>query len=370
MKNKKTKMAATATLAILLALLALPLLTAPTNSAATLSTLTTSQTTAADLSAKMPEWNPINGVLTSGVIDLDMDVPFTGFGRFTPCDGRNMAFGLNMAMLIEFNDTNDNGVYDPGEPVLQEISLKDDFTWGAFVMSLDPAHELNISIEGSHKTSSLTVTITLHVYINSAVITLPPGGTGDIDTTVPGKSAVKIDIKIENFPWSTPPGDSLALVIVLDEEAESGCDPHLFNIGGTLVDSTDNAAGVIAQLNPDESEIYIVTPVGTIHAVFNWLNYAYRSGSVNQAVTVSASYKVNGTDDGLYLYLCVDNFGADSLEFDPYLALAQESQINLLPLLLIGYISSTQQTQMVTLGAIGAITLVGLAAAVIYIRRR
>ncbi|MEM2134854.1 MAG: hypothetical protein QXR19_17765 [Candidatus Jordarchaeaceae archaeon] len=376
MKSKKMKIAFTAMVAILLTLIAVPLVTASTTNANT-TILTYIPNLQAKLLPPLPEyddslpgfrWDPSTGSVTTGIIDFNLaNLATDGFsGTLSPSDGRNIAFGLNLATLIEYNDTGTiKGVYDPEDTIIQEIVLSE-LTWGSFKLTVVPGIELMLSVSGTHP-SGLKVTVTMHLYVNSAVITVPPNGTSGIDTTLPGKAAVKLDIKIENFPWSTPPGEALALCVVLDEEAKEDSEEHMFRVGGTIIDSSDNYAGVVVQLNPNESEIYIVTPGGMIHGVFNWFNYAVKGDAI---VPVNSSYKVNGTD-GLYLYLCVDYFGGDTLEFDPYLALAQ-GQVNLTPLLLVtSYFTSSQTTQLLFYGIIGALLVVGIVvAAVVYVRRR
>ncbi|MFB0560023.1 MAG: hypothetical protein ACETWM_02140 [Candidatus Lokiarchaeia archaeon] len=372
MKNNKKKIVATATIAILLALLAIPVLITSTNSTATATIVPLTSNLQSKEIPDLPgfDWNATSWILSSGIIelDLDLDEEYLEDGLvcvFAPINNSEygaIAFELTINDILEFNDTNDNGVYDDDDELNQKIEL-DDLDWQLVEFTVDPGQELRVALSGTSESyGNLNITITFHIYVHSEVVTLP---SSNVDTTVPGKSAVKIDIQIAHFPWDTP-GDSLALLVELDDDDDL-LDEHEFQIGDDTFDDDDDIyEDLVPQFNADESEIYFVTEQGIIEAIFNWFNYAINGSGL---ADVTASYNISGDDDGLELYLCVDYFGDQTLIFDPYIGLAQE-QVSLLQLFVISYFASSQSAQLLIYGLIGAVAVIGIIAATIYIRRK
>ncbi|MHA1608052.1 MAG: hypothetical protein ACTSWP_11065 [Candidatus Freyarchaeota archaeon] len=376
--RKKLAAATTATAAIALVALLMAVLAAP---AATTVAATPSVTSQNQASAKfrVPSMDEISkGRIISDYFDM----------KFADLDGgtlRNIInwtitprnFGVNIyiraAHIIEFNDTDENGVISFGDDILRDIGLVKDMTWNVIISDINiTPDEVSVPLIGQSKEDDvLTMRLIIHFYKKDVNITGP-----NFSATVPALKSVKIDIIIEHYSWVDTSGNSkLALVLLLKCERTTAQEQYMFRLAdGTMLSESDEASGIVPPYSQSESEIGFAVPhENQLRFTFRWFNYAVRSNGTEQSVEVKSGFNI--TKGWLILYLCVDYFGDDSLTFDPYFAVLTtpsvipEETLWLFQYYVISAVSQQGNNVILVIGAAGVTLIAGIILTV-YLRRK
>lgn len=245
-------------------------------------------------------------------------------------DYENMiSFMVNFKDLIEYVDKNGDGVFDEEiDTAVNTLELEDaEFGHTGFYELSDVGTGksidrmgigINITAVGPKEgLESTKVTFVLQMYAHNVTI---EESLGAIAYTILGGSTLKVDVIIENWPFSDP-ANSLAVEVEVDKEITG------VTTGGWDYDTT----------KADKGRIQFVNETGHIFGFFEWVNYSTVTPVDGDPykVTVKAAYKIEElpTREGvLVIYLCYPNFKG-TLEHDPTVGLipAQAPPADIIP---------------------------------------
>jgi hypothetical protein len=287
----------------------------------------------------------------------------------------NTMFGLNLASLVEFNDTNGNGIYNANDTPLRNYSLLQNITWNSINVVLVPSQSIQLSVSGTCNDTSnpFNITVTVALYFTTKTITFL-----GYNYTIRDRFAVNYGLNITNYNWeptnSTWPNTSryLAFVISLHSRIASSVQYWYRWANGSYV--ANNTGGEALWVGNDTrvSEVYFVNPSSGIScAEFNWFNGAWNG--ISDIDCNSSFYAINDTMN-VSVALPYSNFTSDSISIDPYFAFFPP-QVNYLPLILTlaaisqysaGYAASTK---LLFGGITAAVVLIGVIGVVLNRRR-
>jgi hypothetical protein len=241
---------------------------------------------------------------------------------------------VNFRALIEFSDTDNNGLYESNEKVA--ALMIDEAAWDHTAFYTLPGGKgvgINFTLSGTPNIVSATdghtvatlqprsVIIVVKAY--NATETLNVNGK----TFTVGKAEVKFDIVIANWPFQNT-SDMLALQVNMHSESE-----HFDNQGQDIDSTHDETAQTsehsLGQTNDVDQVKFssgLVTTSSTI-GFFRFVSQAtVTNGATSTNVKVAASYKSETENDGgdretfMKLYLAYPNFQG-TLVHDPSIGL-------------------------------------------------
>jgi hypothetical protein len=298
---------------------------------------------------------------------------------YTPDDNGSLArFMINFMMIVEFEDDNGDGVYQPNETlafapldafewilktgaitdkdgVNEEVyasytkgGLSDDWEDDWFEEWMpgweeeeepeeDPLFLLASDEHENHtfsQFSDLTLQFYGHIYMDDYNGTVSDDKGVQVEYTVEGGVELKVDIEIGNFPF-TSETSSVAILNYLREDVASSEDVNHYFIlheesGDDDHESEDEMDDLGEEfddvLDDDVQEISIVEgSTDETQGFYRWVDKAvvkHLNGS-KEAVDVQASYWTDG--EGLLLFLAYPNFNGGSIIHDPSVRLVESA---------------------------------------------
>ncbi|MHA1430732.1 MAG: hypothetical protein ACTSRV_10145, partial [Candidatus Freyarchaeota archaeon] len=157
-------------------------------------------------SSESTSWfDQTHGRLASNMIMLSLlntDGSFlpSGVFSFTQVQ-QQIHFGVYYPKLIEFNDTNQNGMFDKGDHILKNVSL-DEFDW-SFQQPSFNSDVVILTIIGIKQMMTVIV-FELHLHLTTQTIHL--SGNPYINITVHGEKTVKTFVKLIVYRWQPESG--------------------------------------------------------------------------------------------------------------------------------------------------------------------
>ncbi len=307
---------------------------------------------------------------------LDPDLPSYQYW-YTPNENGSLArFMVNFMMIVEFEDANGDGVYQPDETlnfapldafewILKTGAITDkdgnnkevyaSYTKGGFSDDWEddwfedwmPGYEtespeeepFTYASEGEEdhnftQFAELTLQFYAHVYMNDYNGTVTDDEGVKANYTVAAGVELKIDIEIGNFPY-TSNTSSVAILNYLREDIASSDDVnHYFKLheasGDDDHESEDEMENLGEEfhddLNDEVQEIsFVEASTDETRGFYRWLDKAvvtHLNGS-KEAVDVSASFWTDG--NGLLLFLAYPNFNGGSILHDPSVRLIESA---------------------------------------------
>lgn len=340
---------------------------------------------------------------------LSPNMPTYQFWYSSDNNGSLARFMVSFRMIVEFEDTNGDGVYQPNETLA--FAPLDAFEWSLQIGEITNAENkvtevyasytkggmssewedgwfedwmpilngnddslLSLASEGSNdynfsRFADMTLRFYGHVYTSdyNGNITDDQGVQGNY--TVAGGMELKVDIEIGNFPFISNTSKVAVLNYLREDVASSIDSDHAFELhedhgevevhsedvsddhGTPLADQDSNHDG-----NDDSvQQLSLIDDVNNItQGLYSWLDKAvmtYLNGS-QVAVDVDASYWTDG--EGLLLFLAYPNFDGGSITHDPSMRLLDTG------------VPTTGSTGILGL-PIETIALIGVAAAIIVV---
>jgi len=322
-------------------------------------------------------------------------------------NGSLARFMVGYMMIVEFEDTNADGVYQPNETL--SFAPLDAFEWslqtGQVTNELDEVTEIFASYtkgglsssweddwfkdwmpeitEGeespvalssednseSDRFSGMTLRFYGHIYTSDFSGNITDDFGVSSNYTVEGGMELKVDIEIGNFPFISNTSKVTILNYLREDVASSGEYEHCFNLhedhGDNEVDSEDisDDHGIMFEDHDENHDgkdddiqqlSFIDTTTDEVRGLYSWLNKAVITdlNGTATAVDVEASYWTDG--NGLLLFLAYPNFDGGSLLHDPSMRLFDTQSPVIQP---SGLLNVPMET----------IALIGVAAAVIVV---
>ncbi|MEX2724483.1 MAG: hypothetical protein Q6367_011360 [Candidatus Freyarchaeota archaeon] len=347
------------TLVLLFLIVIVPLLYAPSMATLSSGEYDNSQTNT------LSGFNQSQGVLSSNKIMLSLlssdngsFLP-SGIFSFTQDQAKKIQFGVHYSQLIEFNDTNQNGMFDFTDTQINTTSLEE-FNWSYHIMSNSGElvlYQIGINLKFM---PPLVIFFWQNLYLTTKIVAISDRYP-EINFTVLGDVTVKTLVLISNYKWAPEDGYGnyssrmLALNIALRSEAMPGNEKHLFQLAnGSKIDSTNSmvdTSPVPSVTGKNECLISLIALNNVTHGEMRWFNMAI-TGS-ESLEPLNSSFMANGT--AFNLYLSVPHFN-DTILLDPSFSMhnpphddAQEL-IPILFLVLYYYRPSVEPSHLIVLG--------------------
>lgn len=342
---------------------------------------------------------------------LNPDLPSYQYWYTTDDNGSLARFMMNFMMIVEFQDSNGDGVYQPNETL--DFAPLDAFEWilktGAITDNNGVNQEVYASYtkgglsdnweddwfknwmpgwqEDEHDNESLLLAsednenhtfsrfadLTLqfygHIYMNDYNGTVTDDEGVQAEYTVKGGVELKIDIEIGNFPF-TSETSSVAILNYLREDVASNHDVnHYFTLHEESGDDNHESEDEMQNLGEEFHDIhdddvqdisFVDESTNETQGFYRWVDKAvvkHINGS-KEAVDVHASYWTDG--EGLLLFLAYPNFNGGSISHDPSVRLIESAS---------PYVPGTPLNIPVMTVAVGSSVII-LAAAGLILKRR
>nr|KXH75804.1 MAG: hypothetical protein AM325_03980 [Candidatus Thorarchaeota archaeon SMTZ1-45] len=280
---------------------------------------------------------------------------------FTSDEGGTLArFSTNYVMLIEFEDLNDDGAYQRNEylyfaplsafewtistgevvddDITTEVWLK--YTKSGVKSSMMPGMPMfgHDGMGDIERFSDVTLQIWAHIYLDDYVGTVSDDHGIHFNYTVAGRSELKMDIEIGNFPFSSE-NSSVAIQTIQKENEATGTQ----NLHHHRMETRERFRNVsfssdmnwtttggnetrFERMNDTECHRidFMDQDDGITQGFFSWLDTAVITwpGGETEAVDVEVSYVPRG--DGVAVYLAYPYFDDGSILHDPSIGLYPE----------------------------------------------
>ncbi|MGQ4832469.1 MAG: hypothetical protein ACP6IS_01065 [Candidatus Asgardarchaeia archaeon] len=290
---------------------------------------------------------------------------------YTPDDnGSTIKFKVDYKFLIEFNDSNGDGVFQHNETIMGRTLALETANWAYEIigpyndsvkgtsidvilyttgwLSNSGEKDYNAPTNNSEKYANytaptwwenVTVKFVLHLFENTLNTTL----YDNTSLVVLGGLAAKIDFEVSNWPFLSS-NDSLAVAIFIEDEALEENEQNMTREEHQFRLEMENGT---TYLNPDkvgnqtisgiehpfrertetaEQTIEFVNSENIIHGYFKWLDTALVCDPQNntQIVDVNASYISDG--EALRLFLSYPAFNG-TLTHDPTIGVVETEEV-------------------------------------------
>jgi hypothetical protein len=302
-------------------------------------------------------------------VTLDPHMPVYQYWYAGDENGSLARFMIGYMMIVEFEDSNADGVYQPNETL--SFAPLDAFEWslqtGQITNDLNEVTEIYASYTKGGLSdewendwyedwmpeihdeedsallasdeendfdmySGMTLRFYGHIYTTDYLGNITDDFGVETNYTVAGGMELKVDIEIGNFPFVSNTSKVAVLNYLREDIASSGEFEHSFKLhedgGDSEVDSEDHSDDYGTEFHDhDENhdgkddDIQQLSIVDTItnesRGLYSWLDKAVVTdlNGTETAVDVEASYWTDGR--GLLLFLAYPNFDGGSLVHDP-----------------------------------------------------
>lgn len=293
-------------------------------------------------------------------IMANSNVPQLHFWYTADEDGSRVRFSTSYVMLVEFEDLNDDGAYQTDEhlyfaplaayewtlttgevvedDVITEVWLK--YTKSGVRSTMMPEMTL-AALDGMgdiQRFADVTIQIWAHIYLEDYVGEVTDDHGVQFNYTVAGRSELKMDIEIGNFPFSSE--DSSVAIQTLQRENEATGTQNLNRhrmmtrerFRNITFDSEMNWTTTggnetrFERMNGTELQKmdFVDQESDIAQGYFSWLDKATITwpGGDTEVVDVNASYVPLG--DGIAVYLAYPYFDDGSILHDPSIGLYPE----------------------------------------------
>ena len=310
-------------------------------------------------------------------VTLDPDMPIYQYWYAGDENGSLARFMVSYLMIVEFEDSNGDGVYQPNETL--SFAPLDAFEWslqtGEITNELDEITEVYASYtkgglssdweddwfeewmpEYEHEEeedplliasddeselnftmySGMTLRFYGHIYTTDYNGNITDDFGVESNYTVAGGMELKVDIEIGNFPFISNTSKVAVLNYLKEDVASSHEYGHSFNLheddGDYEIDSEDISDDYGVEFEDrdddddgDDDDIQQLSVVDTItnttRGLYSWLDKAVITdlNGTETAVDVDASYWTDG--QGLLLFFAYPNFDGGSILHDPSMRL-------------------------------------------------
>jgi hypothetical protein len=299
---------------------------------------------------------------------------------YTPDDNGSLArFMMNFMMIVEFEDSNGDDVFQPNETL--DFAPLDAFEWILKTGAITDKDGMNKEVYASYtkgglsedweddwfeewmpgweeeepeedppeilasedhenhtfsRFSDLTLQFYGHVYMDDYNGTVTDDEGVKAEYTVAGGVELKVDIELGNFPF-TSETSSVAVLNYLKEDVASSEDlNHYFTLHEETGDDDYESEIEMENfgeefhdvLDDDVQEIsFVEESTAETQGFYRWLDKAvvkHLNGS-KEAVDVHASYWTDG--EGLLLFLAYPNFNGGSIMHDPSVRFIESSSL-------------------------------------------
>jgi hypothetical protein len=293
-------------------------------------------------------------------IVADGEMPQFHFWYTTDGNGSRVRFSTSYTMLVEFEDLNDDGAYQRDEylyfaplaayewtltsgevvegDVITEVWLK--YTKSGVKGSMMPEISL-AALDGMgdiQRFSDVTLQIWAHIYLEDYSGEVTDDHGVHFNYTVAGKSELKMDIEIGNFPFSSE-NSSVAIETLQHERTADNDDRRRrhrietreqfrnVSLNSDMNWTTEGGnESRFERMNGTECQRmdFVDQESDIARGYFSWLDTAVITwpGGETEAVTVTASYVPRG--DGVSVYLAYPYFDDGSILHDPSIGLYPE----------------------------------------------
>lgn len=289
------------------------------------------------------------------------EIPQFHFWYTADEDGSHVRFSTSYVMLVEFEDLNDDGAYQSDEylyfaplaayewtlttgsvtedDVTTEVLLK--YTKSGVKSSIPPGAPLAAldGIGAIQRFAGVTIEISAHIYLDdyTGEVTAEPGV--HFNYTVAGRSELKMDIAIGNFPFSSEDSSVAIQTLLREDEATGTQNQHQHRLEtrerfrNITCDSDMNWTTTggnetrFERMNGTELQRmdFVDQETEIAQGYFSWLDKAvitWPGNPVPEMVDVIASYVPLG--DGVAVYLAYPYFDDGSILHDPSIGLYPE----------------------------------------------
>lgn len=293
-------------------------------------------------------------------IMANSNIPQLHFWYTADEDGSRVRFSTSYVMLVEFEDLNDDGAYQTDEhlyfaplaayewtlttgevvedDVITEVWLK--YTKSGVRSTMMPEMTL-AALDGMgdiQRFADVTIQIWAHIYLEDYVGEVTDDHGVQFNYTVAGRSELKMDIEIGNFPFSSE--DSSVAIQTLQRENEATGTQNLNRhrmmtrerFRNITFDSEMNWTTTggnetrFERMNGTELQKmdFVDQESDIAQGYFSWLDKATITwpGGDTEVVDVNASYVPLG--DGIAVYLAYPYFDDGSILHDPSIGLYPE----------------------------------------------
>jgi hypothetical protein len=291
-------------------------------------------------------------------IMADHEVPIIHYWYTSDTDGSQVMFSTSFEMLVEFEDLNDDQAYQRNEylyfaplaafewtvstgevtedDVITEVWLK--YTKSGVKTSMNPEVSL-ASLDGMgdiQRFSDVTLQIWAHIYLEDYTGEVSDDHGVQFNYTVTGRSELKMDIEIGNFPFSSENSSVAIETLQREHQAMSQDEMHLHhrietreqfrNVSlDTEMNWTTEGGNEtrFERMNGTHCQRldFVDYETDIFRGFFTWLDTAVITwpGGETEAVDVTASYLPRG--DGVAVYLAYPYFDDGSILHDPSIGL-------------------------------------------------
>ena len=307
-------------------------------------------------------------------------------------DGSHVRFSTSYVMLVEFEDLNDDQAYQSNEllyfaplaayewtlttgeitegDITTEVWLK--YTKSGVKTSMPEMSLAALDGMGDiQRFSDVTLQIWAHIYLEDYTGEITDDHGVHFNYTVAGRSELKMDIEIGNFPFSSENSSVAIQTLQRENEALDGQNVHRHRIEtrerfrNVTIDSdmnwTTTGGNETRFERMDCSQCqrmdFVDSETGIAQGFYSWIDTAVITwpGGETEAVNVTASYIPLG--DGVAVYLAYPYFDDGSILHDPSIGLYPE-----------GAPSVGVQLDFVLIAGIGGVAL--LALLVVLVRKK
>ncbi len=325
-------------------------------------------------------------------ITANNELPQFHFWYTADEDGSNVRFSTSYVMLVEFEDLNDDQAYQSNEllyfaplaayewtlttgeitegDITTEVWLK--YTKSGVKTSMPEMSLAALDGMGDiQRFSDVTLQIWAHIYLEDYTGEITDDHGVHFNYTVAGRSELKMDIEIGNFPFSSENSSVAIQTLQRENEALDGPNVHRHRIEtrerfrNVTIDSdmnwTTTGGNETRFERMDCSQCqrmdFVDSETGIAQGFYSWIDTAVITwpGGETEAVNVTASYIPLG--DGVAVYLAYPYFDDGSILHDPSIGLYPE-----------GAPSVGVQLDFVLIAGIGGVAL--LALLVVLVRKK
>ncbi len=295
--------------------------------------------------------------ITTDIIAImaNSEIPQLHFWYKADDDGTRARFSTAYVMIVEFEDLNDDGAYQRGEQLyhaplaayewtVTSGSIEEDGVttqvWLKYAKSgvrsvpVPEAPPASLASDSSvDRFSEMTIQITAHIYLEDYFGTVSTDSGVHANYTVAGRSELKMDIEIGNFPFSSEDSSVALQTLHREDEATDSNIRHRIetrerfrnvtcdsDMNWTTEGGNESRFEHMTGTNTQKID-FVDQATGVSQGFFSWLDKATITwpGGEEEVVDVITSYAPVG--NGVAVYLAYPYFDDGSILHDPSIGL-------------------------------------------------